>query len=98
MRVRRHGSADIIRKTEPKLQRDAEFKDWSPRALARYTEAMRAMVLAPQEKRLDAIPAATRPHGSLNVARLTELALILLRMYGFESLYCSACGASVNDE
>jgi hypothetical protein len=58
---------------------------------------MRAMSLAPKEKRLKAIQAAMRPNGSLNVSKLSELAVILFGAYGLELLECRVCGASAKD-
>jgi hypothetical protein len=91
MRTRRHGSAAVKHKTGPKsgtkpdldLNRSL-FPGWSPRSVARYTQAMRAMSFAPEEKRKEAILAATRPNGSLNVSELYRLAVILLAVYGLE--------------
>jgi hypothetical protein len=82
MRTRRHGSAAVKHKTGPKpgtkVDSDLDkslFPEWSPRTIARYTEAERAMRSVPEEKRKEAILAATRPNGSLNVSALYRLAV-----------------------
>jgi hypothetical protein len=103
MRSRRHGSVDVKHKTGPKpgTRPDLDFhrslfRDWSPRTIARFTEAMRAMSMAPDEKRIETIKAATRPNGSVNVSKLCELAIIVLAGH-LELLECRVCGASAKD-
>jgi len=83
-RQRRHGDAQTVkqrgRNGPPSAAMLKElFPDWSPRTLAAYTKAFERIGAAQQltgsETMLtDAIAQATRPNGTINVARFSRLA------------------------
>ena len=84
MRLRTHGSADVVqqrgRKPDPdKIAARKTFKEWSPRTFERYWSAitlLKASGISEEEQR-QAIRNATRKWGSINVARLIDVAEVI---------------------
>ena len=80
MRVRRNGDPNATRKRGRKqsefLALNREFlSEWSPRTLSRYAQAMSILGdVGGREAQRAALKAATRPNGTVNVAKLLKLA------------------------
>jgi hypothetical protein len=75
MRLRRAGDPNHVRKSGPKPSENRSLL--TPRARARFAQAMRTLEDAGggAEEKLQAIRAARRPNGSLNVSKLLGIAI-----------------------
>ena len=83
MRLRRAGDPNRVRKPGWKTSEARNLmREWSPRTFARFTLAMRMLEDAGigVEEKQRAIKAASRPNGSMNVAKLLRIAETRLAM------------------
>jgi|SRR6516164_4443859 len=79
MRVRRHGGPHEVRKRGPKPSWRADLRamlppEYSPRTKARYIRAFKLLSVCGHAAHEEAIKAAVRPNGSLNVSKLLAMA------------------------
>jgi hypothetical protein len=85
-RQQRTGDPNKTRRPGPQTSEqrkliDHTFKDWSPRTRGRYVQALSLLAPCGQEVMREAITAATRSNGSINVCRLVEIAAMARAMF-----------------
>jgi hypothetical protein len=85
MRLRRAGDPSRVRKPGPKrsLMRSVLPAEWSPRAQARFAQAMRMLEDAGGgAEKQQAVKTASRPNGSVNVSKLLRIAVLQFARFG----------------